>query len=123
MPTHSDARTLAPAALQLLRQQVVRAVQGGMTQTAAAHTFGASLRAVNAWVALERQGGPPALTLQRRGRRPGGGAVAPAQARRMRQLVVDKMPEQLALPFHLWTREAVRPSCSSSPHARACGWR
>lgn len=110
MAIHSDARTLAPAALQLLRQQVVRAVQGGMTQAAAAHTFGASLRAVNAWVALERQGGPSALTLKRRGRRPGGGAVTPAPARRMRQLVVGTLPEQLALPFHLWwTRAAVRP--------------
>jgi len=78
-----------------------------MTQTAAAEMFGASLRAVNKWMALERRGGQRALTLRRRGRRPGGGALTTAQAARMRRLVIDRMPDQLALPFYLWTREAV----------------
>jgi transposase len=107
MSSRPDARKLAAPALQLLREQVVRAVDGGMPQTAAAATFGASLRAVQKWVALARTGGRDALTLQRRGRRPGGGALTPAQAARMRRLVVDKMPDQVALPFYLWTREAV----------------
>ena len=107
MPIRPDARTLAQPALQLLRQQVVRAVQGGMTQTAAAATFGASLRAVNKWMALERQGGTRALTLKRRGRRTGSGALTPTEAARIRRLVISKMPDQLALPFYLWTREAV----------------
>ena len=108
MPPRRDARKLATPALQLLREQVVRAVEGGMTPTAAAVTFGASLRAVQKWMALARTGTPEALTLRTRGRRPGGGALTPAQTRQIRRLVVSKMPDQLALPFYLWTREAVR---------------
>lgn len=45
MRTTADARTLGAAAQQLLRRQVVQAVRGGMTQTAAARTYRASLRA------------------------------------------------------------------------------
>ncbi|MCU0649821.1 MAG: IS630 family transposase [Gemmatimonadaceae bacterium] len=108
MPPTRDARKLATPALQLLRAQVVRAVDGGMTQTAAAIMFGASLRAVQKWMALARTGAPDALTLKRRGRRPGSGALSAAQVRQIRRLVVNKMPDQLALPFYLWTREAVR---------------
>jgi transposase len=118
MSTRPDARKLAQPAPQLLREQVVRAVQGGMTQTAAAETFGASLRAVNKWVALERRGGRRALTLKRRGRRPGGGALTAAQAARLRRLVVDKMPDQLALPFYLWTRDAVAQLIAARTGAR-----
>lgn len=103
----SDARQLAASALQLLRRQAVQAVRGGMSQTDAARTFGASLRAVNKWMGLEREGGLRALKLKRRGRRPGAGRLNAKQARRIRQMIIDTMPDQLKLPFYLWTRAAV----------------
>lgn len=102
-----DARTLGAAAQQLLRRQVVQAVRGGMTQTAAARTYGASLRAVSHWVRLDRKGGLRALRLKRRGRRVGGGLLNEKQAARIRGLIVGRMPDQLKLPFYLWTRAAV----------------
>lgn len=79
-----------------------------MTQTAAAQTFGASLRAVQKWMVLARTGKADALTLTTRGRRPGDGALTAAQTRQIRRLVVSKLPDQLALPCYLWTRAAVR---------------
>lgn len=102
-----DARTLEPSALHLLRRQVVQAVRGGMSQTDAAHTFRASLRAVSKWRRLDREGGLRALTLKRRGRRPGGGRLNAKRARRIRSLIVGTLPDQLKLPFYLWTRAAV----------------
>ena len=107
MRTRSDARTVGASAQQLLRRQVVQAVRGGMTQTAAARTFGASLRAVSNWVRLDRRGGLRALTLKRRGRRVGGGLLNEKRAARIRALIVGRMPDQLKLPFYLWTRAAV----------------
>ena len=98
---------MEPSALQLLRRQVVRAVRGGMSQTEAARTFGASLRAVSNWMRLDREGGLRALTLKRRGRRPGAGRLSAARAARIRSLIVGKLPDQLKLPFYLWTRAAV----------------
>jgi transposase len=103
----NDARTLESSALHLLRRQVVRAVRRGMSQTEAARTFGASLRAVSKWRRLDREGGLRALTLKRRGRRLGEGRLSAPRAARIRTLIVGKLPDQLKLPFYLWTRAAV----------------
>ncbi len=107
MQKRSDARKLGSSALQLLRRQVVRSVRAGMTQTQAALTFGASLRVVSKWMRLDREGGLRALALKRRGRRAGAGRLGTMQARRIRQMIIDAMPDQLKLPFYLWTRAAV----------------
>lgn len=90
-----------------LRKLVVTAVRDGMTQTAAAAAYGVSLRAVSKWMKLAREGGLRALRSGQRGRRPGSGRLNAAQAGRIRGLIVGKMPDQLKLPFYLWTREAV----------------
>lgn len=82
-------------------------MRGGMTQTDAAATYGVSLRAVSKWMKLSREGGLRALKPGKRGRRPGGGRLTAKQARRIRTRVIGKMPDQLKLPFYLWTREAV----------------
>jgi len=107
MPNRTDARTLEPSALHLLRRQAVRAVRGGMSQAGAARTFGASRRAVSKWRRLDREGGLRALTLKRRGCRPGEGRLSVKRAERIRTLIVGKLPDQQKLPFYLWTRAAV----------------
>ncbi len=107
MHKRSDARKLESSALHLLRRHVVQAVRDGTTQTEAARTFGASLRAVSKWMRLDREGGLRALKLKRRGRRPGEGRLSAKRAERVRALIVGKMPDQLKLPFYLWTRAAV----------------
>jgi transposase len=98
---------LEPSALHLLRRQAVQAVRGGRSQTDAACTFGASLRAISKWRRLDREGGLRALTLKRRGRRPGEGRLSAQRAARIRSMIVGKMPDQLKRPFYLWTRAAV----------------
>lgn len=107
MHQRNDARKLKSSALHLLRRQGVQAVRRGMTQTEAARTFGASLRAVSKWMRLDREGGLRALKLKHRGRRPGEGRLSAKRASRIRALIIGKMPDQLKLPFYLWTRAAV----------------
>lgn len=52
--------------------------------------------------------GAAALAGGRRGRRPvEQKALSPRQETRIRRLIADKCPDQLKLPFALWTREAV----------------
>jgi transposase len=90
-----------------LRRSVVQAVRGGMKQTQASQVFGVSLRAVNKWVALDKAGGLRALKPKRRGRRAGEGRLDRTQSMRIRQMIIDALPDQLKLPFYLWTRAAV----------------
>lgn len=107
MATKTDARRLDSATQEHLRRSVVKAVRAGMKQTHAAETFGVSVRAVNKWIALDKSGGLRALKRKRRGRRAGEGRISAAQSARIRQLIIGKMPDQLQLPFYLWTRAAV----------------
>lgn len=104
-----DARFLSPEAQAEIRLRVLDALQDGMTQTRAALTFGVSRWSVVQWAKMRREAGEHALTAKRRGRRAGeAGKLSAKQCERMRALVVGKMPEQLKLPFYLWTRAAVR---------------
>jgi len=107
MTIRTDARRLDPTTQAHVRRSVVQAVRAGMKQTVATPTFGVSLRAVNKWMALDKIGGLRALKAKRRGRRPGEGRLTPKQAARMRQQIIDHMPDQLKLGFYLWTRAAV----------------
>lgn len=107
MKNRPDARKLDIATQTHLRRTVVQAVRGGMSQTEASKVYGASLRAVSKWMALERTGGLRALKQKPRGRRAGEGRLQPAQSARIRQLIIDSLPDQLKLPFYLWTRAAV----------------
>lgn len=104
-----DARWLSPAAQAELRQRVINAVSGGMTQAAAARVFGVSRWSVVQWARAQRSHGAKALLAKPRGRRVGeAGKLSAAQAKRIRALVVGELPEQLKLPFYLWTRAAVQ---------------
>ena len=107
--TKRDARFLSPEAQAEIRLRVINAVQGGMKQAQAARTFGVSRWSVVQWSQAHRSNGAQALAPKRRGRRAGeAGKLSPRQAQRIRGLIVGKMPEQLKLPFYLWTRAAVQ---------------
>ena len=53
-----------------------------------------------------REGGAKAILLKKRGRR-SEKKLMPKEARQVRTWIIDTMPEQLKLPYALWTREAV----------------
>lgn len=77
------------------------------TQKQAAQIFGITERSVNKIWAQYRSGGRRALRSKKRGVQ-GGMKLKKDQAYKVRQLIKEKLPEQLKLPFGLWTREAVQ---------------
>jgi len=104
-----DARSLSGDAQEALRKRAVQAVLSGMTQAEAANAFGVSRYAVIQWTAAYRQGGEAALAARKKGPKKGHGKkLTPRQERQAKEWVVGKCPDQLRLPFYLWTREAVR---------------
>jgi len=54
------------------------------------------------------QGGDAALAARKRGPKGGGGKLQGWQAATICTLIRDRHPEQLKLPFYLWTSDAVR---------------
>jgi transposase len=102
-----DGRKLDRATQAHLRRQVVLAVRTGMTQVQAAHVYGLSLRAVQKACAKARTGTLRALATDARGRPSGHTLLSAAQQTKVRSLIVGKLPDQLKLPFYLWTRQAV----------------
>jgi len=104
----NDARSLPTKAQETLRIRAVNAVVNGMRQMAAADTFGVTRQAVGKWMKAYREGGMEALTAKTQGRPKTGGRLQGWQAAAIVKLITDHHPEQLKLPFVLWTREAVR---------------
>jgi transposase len=106
---NTDARLLPPEAQEILRRKAVDAVENGMSQVAAAKLFGVSRQAVRNWLKARHDGGEAALQSQKRG--PKQDQITKLkghQAATIVALITDNDPEQLKLPFVLWTADAVR---------------
>ncbi len=102
-----DARSLPSSAQEDLRKRVVRAIRGGMSQVEAAEVFQVSRASGNKWSRLHEESGASALKARRRGR-PAEPRVSAEQRAKTVRWIVGKCPDQLRLPFALWTREAVQ---------------
>jgi transposase len=90
-----------------LRVRMIRAIlDGRKRQVEVAAIFGVTRQAVSKWVEVYRKEGEKALKRKRAGR-PKDHSLLPFQAAQIRKMIVDCYPEQLKLPFYLWTREAV----------------
>ena len=101
-----DARSLPAVAQEYLRRKAVKAVWDGRKQIEVAKMFCVSRQAVGKWVKTCREDGTKALKAKQKGR-PTGGSLLPWQAAQIAKAIVDRNPDQLKLPFYLWTREAV----------------
>jgi transposase len=102
-----DARSLSPQAQEALRRRAVAAVEGGMSYVDTARTFGVHRNVISHWHRAWKVNGDGALTGQPRGRK-AGIQLKGWQAAAVVRVVTDKNPDQLHLPFYLWTREAVQ---------------
>ena len=104
-----DARRLSPSAQEDLRRRVVYAVrEDHMTEAQAARTFGVCRQSVAAWVGRVETGGVRVLAARKRGPKPGGNKLGDAATERaVVRVIRGGCPDQLLLPFALWSRAAV----------------
>lgn len=105
----TDARTLSPQTQYELRKQVVRLRKKGITNKDTAQIVGINVSTASTiWQTFLRTGND-AIKPKARGRRHGAKRrLTPEQEAAIQTLLVDKTPDQLKLPFALWTRDAVR---------------
>lgn len=95
-------------AQEAIRSKVVAYLRKRLgTQKQCAEVFGITERSVNRIWNKYKQEGKRGLLSKKRGVR-GGKKINGKQAAEVRNLIKDKLPDQLKLPFGLWTREAVQ---------------
>jgi transposase len=108
MQTVTDARSLSPDAQEALRLRVVRAVESGMKKVEAAEKFCVTRQAIHNWMTAKKESGIRSLRAKQQGRPRSRCKLEPWQAAQTVRAIVGKGPEQMQLPFTLWTREAVQ---------------
>jgi len=103
-----DARKLEAAAQYELRRQAIVLHKQGLGPVEIARRVEVHYNTVTNWIVRYAAGGMKALAARKRGRKAGSNLQLDAsQQKSIRQRIADKTPEQLKLPFALWTREAV----------------
>src|ERR1051325_7891415 len=108
MPADRDFRKLPASTQAELRRVAVNMVLSGTSRIDVAKAIGVNRRFIGEWVRAWEAMGDAALAGGRRGRRPGEQkALNRRQEATIRRLAVGRCPDQLKLPFALWTREAV----------------
>jgi transposase len=86
----------------------MRLLDQSWTHRRVSQAVGVGERTVRQWVSYRRDHGLKALVRDERGRKTGEGrSLSAAQEKGIRRLILDQTPDQLKLPFALWTRKAV----------------
>jgi transposase len=104
-----DARKLSTDAQQQVRYQVIRLRKQGRTHNEISAITGVSRSTCSTWWNLYKTKGRKAIKIKKRGR-PTGSCRKLDQEQEVviQKAICDKCPDQLKLPFALWTRIAVQ---------------
>jgi transposase len=105
----TDIRKLKPEVQQQIRQQVIRLRKSGKKCTEIAEIVGAHYVTVCRWCKSYKDEGAKGIRGKKRGRKMGAfRTLTPEQEKELQRAIQDKCPDQMKLPFALWTRNAVQ---------------
>lgn len=103
-----DGRNRTASAQATVREQAVDFLKKNRgTQKQASEIFGLSQSGIEKIWRKYKVDGKPGIRERKRGVQ-GGKKINGKQSAQVRQLIKDKLPDQLKLPYGLWTREAVQ---------------
>ena len=106
--SNRDSRTLSPAAQYEIRRQAIKLYQSGHSYISIGEKLEVHRNTIGKWVDRFKAGGMKSLAVNKRGPKEGTTMqLSATEQQSIRKQLIEKEPDQLKLPFALWTREAV----------------
>jgi len=104
-----DLRTVNDSIRDALRKRAIALLKQGEKKKELARIFGVNVNTITNWTKRYKLNGTKGLIGAKRGvKSENKKLLSTEQEKRIQNLIVDKMPDQLKLPFALWTRKAVK---------------
>lgn len=104
----TSMKKLSAVAQEALRKRVMHAILvDGMKQVKAAKVFGVGRTSIHRWLRAVEKDGEKALDGKKRGR-VSRSTIPGYQAASAVRIITDHCPDQIKMPFVLWTRDAVK---------------
>lgn len=104
-----DFRTVDESSRYTLRKRAIRLIESGKKKKDVAELFGVKAGTISEWWKLYSEKGISGLKSKKKGRNSEDmKLLSSAQEQTIQKMITDKMPDQLKLPYGLWTRKAVK---------------
>ena len=104
-----DLRTSGKEARETIRKTAIRMLGQGKSQTEVCELLGVNKNSVSSWKKKHQKDGIKGLKEKSKGKTIGAfRLISQEQEKQIQKLITDKMPDQLKLPFALWTRKAIK---------------
>ncbi len=105
-----DARKLSQETQEALRKRAIKLVEiDHRPVKETAFFLGIARGTVQKWLKVYRANGEAAIVKKQRGRRVGEQSIlSTSQCKIIQRFITDRCPDQLKMPFALWTRKSVQ---------------
>jgi transposase len=103
-----DLRKVSTAEKEAIRIRAIMMYKQKIKQNKIAFLLGVHKNSIYQWVKIFKEQGKKGLKEVKKGRKKGDGKLlSNEQEKEIQKMIVDKMPDQLKLPYALWTRKAI----------------
>lgn len=104
-----DYRKVSKEEVYGVKKTIIRQWKRGLSTKEIVQNTKMCINTVRETIRLYKIGGWEAIKPKKSGRKQGSGSLlTEEQSRKIREMITDKCPEQMKLPFGLWTRKAVK---------------